>query len=213
MRYLSLIDIYFDKKYIESARDKIVKIFPEIGDRKIVLFAPTFRGKSIKKSQFDISINYLLLKEKLENEYVIITKFHPLMEKDGLPESMRIRCAGFVFDGTKVLNPEEALCAADILIGDYSSIMFEYMLLNRPMISYIPDIDQYISDRGFFFSYDETMPGPYIFDEMELVEKIQNADKWYDENRMKMYCNRFMSACDGNSTQRIFDEVFENLLN
>lgn len=201
-------DIYFNQEYISSAKKRIREIFPEIGNRKVILFAPTFRGKSIAKSSYTINFDIRKLKAALEKDYVFVTKFHPLMASGGLTASMLIQGKGFLFDATRVLTPEEANCAADVLVGDYSSIMFEYMLLGRPMISYIPDLDTYISDRGLFFPYEETMPGPYAFDGDELIEQLQTVSEWFDPEKTKQYCKKFMSGCDGHSTERIFNETF-----
>lgn len=203
-------DIYFNQEYIAGARANLLKHFPEIGNRKVILFAPTFRGPSIAKSFYYMNLDFRKFKQLLGDEYVFITKFHPLMQKGGLTDSMKIRGSGFVFDATHVLTPEEALCAADILVGDYSSIVFEYLLLERPIVSYIFDLDDYLSDRGLFCPYDETMPGPYAFNEDELLEALTTVDKWFDVERNRRYREKFMSDCDGKSTERIFNYVFSD---
>lgn len=201
-------DIYFDEGFSCQAKKKVHTIFPDIGRRKIILYAPTFRGKSIKSADIEFDLNFRLLNDKLSNEYVLITKFHPLMAKKGLTEKNRLQGLDFVFDATKLLSAEEALCAADILITDYSSIMFEFMLMERPIISFIYDIDGYISDRGLFFPYEQLAPGPYVFTTEELLEKLLTVDDWFDIERVRAYKEEFMSACDGHSTQRIYDYVF-----
>ena len=202
-------DIYFDQEYIANARANLLKHFPEIGDRKVILFAPTFRGKSIKKSFYNLDIDFRKYKEALGDKYVFITKFHPLMAKGGLTDSMKVKGCDFVFDATYVLSPEEALCAADMLIGDYSSIGFEYLLLERPILAYIPDLDQYVSDRGLFYPYEQTMPGPYAFDPDELLEQLMTVDEWFDIEKTRRYREKFMGSCDGHSTERIFHYVFD----
>ena len=201
-------DIYFDEEFRRSSKQKVCSLFPEIGNRKIILYAPTFRGTSIAKSYIQYELDFKVLKEVLGNGYAFVTKFHPLMAQGGLAESGRLQGSGFVFDGTKLLTPAEALCAADILITDYSSIMFEYYLLERPVISYIYDIDTYDKDRGLFYPYDQLAPGPYVFTQEELVEKLLTVEEWFDMDRIRAYRNEFMSACDGHSTQRIYDYVF-----
>ena len=201
-------DSYFNEACVKNARDKIKAVFPEIGDRKIILYAPTFRGKSIPKSYIDHGLDFRTLKNELSKEYAVITKFHPLMVKPGLPESGRIMGLGFVFDATHVLTAEEVLPAADILVTDYSSIQFEYLLFERPIISYIYDIDKYVKDRDLFLPYERLAPGPYVFTQAELVEKVKTVDKWFDIEKTQRYKEEFMSACDGRSTERIFQYVF-----
>lgn len=203
-------DIYFDEQFKQAAIQKVHSIFPEIGNRKIILYAPTFRGKSISKSYIDYDLHFEDLKKALSEQYVLITKFHPLMAKNGLSESQRLHAQGFVFDATQLLSPEEALCAADIMITDYSSIIFEYLLFDRPVISYIYDLDNYIKDRGLFFPYDQLAPGPYVFTQEELIEKLQTVSDWFDIDRIRRYKEEFMSACDGHSTERIYRHVFNS---
>lgn len=201
-------DIYFNQEYIQNAKANLLKHFPEIGDRKVILFAPTFRGRSIKKSFYNMDLDLRKYKQELGDKYALVVKFHPMMAKGGLTASMRVKGAGFVYDATHILAPEEALCAADILIGDYSSIGFEYLLLGRPIISYIPDLDDYVSDRGLFYPFEETMPAPYAFNQEELLEYLLTVDNWFNPSDILPYREKFMSACDGHSTERIFNIVF-----
>ena len=202
-------DIYFDKEFKFNALNKVRELIPNIKGKKIILYAPTFRGQSIPKSYLDSPIDYFLLKTQLSEDFVVLTKFHPLMAGIGLTETQRLRAKGFVYDVTDLLTPEEALCSADILISDYSSIMFEYLLLERPVISFIYDLDTYISDRGLFAPYDQLAPGPYVFDQDELTKAILTVDEWFDVERIREYKNKFMSACDGHSTERIYKYFFE----
>jgi len=201
-------DIYFNEEFVKNARENILKVFPEIGRRKIILYAPTFRGNTIRGSHMELNLDIKTLKKDLSDDYVLLLKFHPLTAKKGIPESKRLSFGTFAFNGSDCITAEEALCAADILITDYSSIMFEYLLLERPIISYIYDIDKYIKDRGFYFPYDEMVPGPYVFNQEELVEKIQTVSQWFDIEKTRKYRQEYMSACDGHSTERIYNYVF-----
>ena len=201
-------DIYFDESFKRHSIEKSHLLFPQAKGKKIILYAPTFRGKSIKSANIKYDINFQVLKDRLADNYVLITKFHPLMAKKGLTEAGRLQGYDFVFDATTLLSAEEAICAADILITDYSSIMFEFMLMERPIISFIFDIDKYISDRGLFYPYDQLAPGPYVFNQNELLEKLLTVDQWFDVERVREYKKEFMSACDGHSTERIFHYVF-----
>lgn len=202
-------DIYFDEKFKLNARARMLQLFPKIGDRKIILYAPTFRGKSIPQSYIKKMIDYNKFNEALSDKYAFVIKLHPQLVKGKLAESDRLANWGFLFDATDVVSPEVALCAADILITDYSSIMFEYMLLERPIISYIYDINDYAGGRGFFKKYDSLAPGPYIINQTSLLYAILTVDDWFDVERMRMYKERFMSGCDGNSTERIYNYVFD----
>lgn len=202
-------DIYFDENFKASIRNKVLELHPEIGNKKKILYAPTFRGKSVPKSFIKKMINYSTFKEELGEEYVLMIKFHPLLAKGKITEKDRLLNFGFIVDVTDELSPEEALCAADMLISDYSSIMFEYMLLERPIISYIYDIEEYAGGRGFFDKYEKLVPGPYVMNQEKLLEAIKTVDEWFDINRVRKYKEKYMSACDGHSTERIFNYVFD----
>lgn len=201
-------DIYYDEDFKRTARNKVLKEFPGIGKRKIILYAPTFRGNSLNTSYFNLNMDLKFMGEVLGDRYAFVLKLHPLIRKNGFTPAMAKAYEGFVFDATHVLTSEEALCAADVLITDYSSIFFEYLLLERPVISYIYDIKKYTSDRGFFYPYEETAPGPYVYTQGELIKKLQTVEQWFDVERIRRFRHDFMSACDGHSTQRIYEYVF-----
>lgn len=201
-------DIYYDEDFKCAARDKVLEKFPGIGKRKIILYTPTFRGDSRYTSYFNLNMDLKVIGDALGEQYAFVLKLYPLTHKTGFTPAMAKAYEGFVFDATYALTSEEALCAADILITDYSSIFFEYLLLERPVISYIYDINKYISNRGFFYPYEETAPGPYVYTQAELIEKLRTVDEWFDVERIRRVRQDFMSACDGHSTQRIYDHVF-----
>lgn len=201
-------DIYFDEGFKAAARQKVRDAFPGIGERKIILYAPTFRGNSLYASYFNLNMDPAALADALGDRYALVLKLHPLLRRSGFTPAMAKAYEGFVFDATHVLSTEEVLCAADILITDYSSILFEYLLLERPVISYIYDINKYTSDRGFFYPYEETAPGPYVHTQAELIERLQTVDQWFDVERVRRFRQDFMSACDGHSAQRIYEYVF-----
>ena len=199
-------DVYFRGEFREAAVRKVRERFPQIGERQIILYAPTFRGVSMAKSYLDFRLDIPSMAQALSDRYALILKFHPLMGSP-LTDDACLR-SDFVFDGSKVLTPEEALCAADVLITDYSSIMFEYLLLERPVISYVYDIDEYDRDRGMYYPYEELSPGPCVRTQEELLAALQALPESFDPEKTRRYAAAFMGACDGASTQRIFDHVF-----
>ncbi|MEG1243915.1 MAG: CDP-glycerol glycerophosphotransferase family protein, partial [Oscillospiraceae bacterium] len=95
------------------------------------------------------------------------------------------------------------LCACDILISDYSSLIFEYSLLARPMIFYAYDLDEYDRERSFYYPYREFVPGEIVSDTNQIINAVENIEKSFDSERVLQFCQKFMSACDGQSTKRI----------
>lgn len=107
----------------------------------------------------------------------------------------------FVFDGSTTVKIETALCAADILIADYSSLIFEYSLLNKPMLFYAYDLEEYEHDRSFYFDYKSFVPGKIVINNDEIISAIQKND--FRKDRIPAFREKFMGACDGRSTARI----------
>ena len=200
---VSRTDVFFDENFRKNAFDKIYHVVPESREKKVILYAPTFRGNA-GYAQSPDNMPLGLLKKKLQDEYVLLVKHHPLVKnrpkiKDG--------CENFTFDVTDELSIEELICASDICITDYSSIIFEYSLLEKPIIIYAFDIDEYADWRGFYYNFEEFAPGPIIKNDKDLVKCLLNLEK-YDIGKVKEFRKKYMSACDGGSTERIIFEIF-----
>lgn len=197
-------DKYFDKEYVSSARERVLKKYPEVGKRKIILYSPTFRGASKRKANFVSMIDFLYLKSKLSEEYVIFVKLHPFIKKGmNLSEGLKEVYSGFVFDVSKELPIDEAMCAADMVITDYSSLIFEYALLTRPMLFFAYDLPAYDKERSFYFDYESFVPGDIVRNTEEIYLAIRKNEKSFDKKRVEKFRKDFMSACDGKSTDRI----------
>lgn len=195
-------DVYFDKNFVSSQREELLKIFPEIGDRKIILYAPTFRGNSPTAAYNENPLDYEKLKAALGDEYALVMKLHPFTAKKfGLTEDEKEKYVDFIFDGSKNLKIETALCAADILIADYSSLIFEYALLNKPMLFYAYDLEEYEHDRSFYFDYKSFVPGKIVINNDEIIKAIQDKD--FRADRIPAFREKFMGACDGECVKRI----------
>lgn len=199
-------DIYFDDKFVASQREEILRQFPAIGERKIILYAPTFRGNKVSESYNEIRLEFDKMKQDLGDEYALVLKLHPFTAKKfKLSDEEKAKYGDFVFNGSTSLKIETALCGADILISDYSSLIFEYALLNKPMMFYSYDLEEYDRDRSFYFDYKSFVPGKIVLDTDEIISAIKNSDFEYE--KVTDFKNKFMSACDGKSTQRIIKKA------
>ncbi|MDO5415009.1 MAG: CDP-glycerol glycerophosphotransferase family protein [Bacillota bacterium] len=200
---ISRTDVFFDVEYIENCRSKIEALIPQIKGKKVILYAPTFRG-DVSNAKAPDKLELEFMKKNLGDKYVILIKHHPFI-KD-LPEISE-SCYEFAFDVTHELDIDVLLCASDICISDYSSLVFEYALLNKPMIFFAYDLDDYNDWRGFYYDYDEMTPGPIVKDASKLVDQIELASNNYNYEEIKTFKNKFMEACDGQSTNRILEHV------
>ena len=104
---------------------------------------------------------------------------------------------------------DELLCVSDLCISDYSSLVFEYSLFERPMLFYAYDLEDYFDWRGFYYPYEELAPGPVVRTNEEIADYIQNVEQKFDRARVRAFREQFMSACDGYATERILQLVFQ----
>ena len=174
-------------------------------DKKVILYAPTWR----LRNNFDLMIDLKSFKENLSDEYVLLLRMHHFAGK-GLSE---FENNDFVYDFSKYGSMEELYLVSDILITDYSSAMFDYAILDRPIILFTYDMDEYINSiRGIYFDLEEYKPGPIVYDYKELENTLINIDKIDEE--YKQYRHKFQEKFNqyecGNSSEKIFNEVFKN---
>ena len=94
-----------------------------------------------------------------------------------------------------------------LCITDYSSVLFDYSLLDKPILFFAYDLEAYYDERGFYYPYESFVPGPIVRNTRELVEQIKQADQW-DHQRLVEFRERYMSGCDGASTKRILDAIY-----
>lgn len=196
-------DVYFDGEFVDSCRRQLIEKFPAIGDRKILLYAPTFRGNSISGSYMENMLDTEKMRRELGEEYALVIKQHPLTAK-------AFRISGqedFVFDASENTAIETALCAADAVITDYSSLIFEYALLERPMIFFAYDLEDYDDSRSFYYDYEGFVPGEIVRDTESIIGEVKRLETAFDKEKVRRFKEEFMSACDGNSTERILNTV------
>ena len=197
-------DVFFQPEFHQQARDKFYSLYPMFKGKKVVLYAPTYRGNSIVGSYNEETMNFALLKEKLGEEYGIALKLHPLVRHGMYVDEEAY--GGFVADVSEEMRIDEMLCVADICISDYSSLIFEFALMDRPMIFYAYDLEGYVDSRDFYYDYETMVPGPIVRNSAELAGAVLRAEEEYDPERMARFREKFMSACDGHSTERIIEK-------
>lgn len=201
---VSRTDVFFDKGYLSSSCKKIQQIAPTGYDKKILVYAPTFRGR-VAKAEGPSALDLTRMKNALGDSYVLLIKHHPFVrERPDIPAD----CAGFAFDVSDEIGINELICGADMVISDYSSLVFEYSLFERPMIFFAYDRDEYADWRGFYYDYDELAPGPICSTTDEVIKAVCAADACFDPSQVRAFRDKFMCACDGHATDRIIELVF-----
>lgn len=201
---VSRTDVFFQDGFKENAEKKFELFMPTSKGKKIILFAPTFRGR-VAQATTSQAFSIPLFFEALSEEYVLVIKHHPFVKKIPIiPEKYR----KFAVDFTNVMDIEELLCVADICITDYSTVIFEYSLFTKPMIFFAYDLDDYFDWRGFYYNYDELTPGPVCKTNREMIDYIKHVDESFNPQEVIDFRKKFMSSCDGHSTERIMSHVF-----
>lgn len=195
---VSRTDIFFDQTFINKSKEKLYSLMPSAKGKKVILYSPTFRGRVVKATTPDI-LDVESFQRNFEDEYVLLMKHHPVVKNlPVIPEQYSL----FAMDMTKQMTIEELLCVSDICISDYSSLVFEYSLFERPMIFFAYDIEEFCDWRGFYYPYEEFCPGPIVSTNEQLIEVIQNIEH-FDRSKVTAFKRKFMGSCDGKSTERI----------
>ncbi len=176
-------------------------------DRKILLYAPTWRDNEYYANgsyKFNRAMDFDLLREKLGDEYVCIVKYHYLVRENIDWSAYR----GFVYKFDMCEDIAELYLVADMLITDYSSVMFDYSILNRPMLFFAYDLEEYKDNlRGFYFDFKAEAPGPVIRTTQELIDSIRNYHFPEYEEKYKAFHNKYNNADDGNASKKVVDLI------
>lgn len=198
---VSRTDVFFDDAYLRGARDEALRRVPAMRNKHVLLYAPTFRGQVETATAPDF-LDVELLCERLGEDWALLIKHHPhVKHRPAIPAT----CDGFAFDVTNTLSIESAMIAADVCVTDYSSLVFEWSLLKRPVAFLAPDRDEYDDWRGFYYDYDQMTPGPVFQTTTELADWVATSRERFDYAGLEAFRQKFMSSCDGHATRRIAD--------
>jgi len=205
----SRTDVFFQEDFLKAAREHVYEQVPQARGKKILLYAPTFRGgtgdpQTTNYKQFDLKKLY----DAIGQDWVVLIKHHQIIREVFLPKVPSPYKASFAFDVTGKLTIEDLLCTADCCISDYSSLIFEYSLFLKPMLFYAYDLDKYLDWRGFYYGYNDYTPGPVCKDMDSLCDELVHLDERFDKKAVEDFRNKFMASCDGHATERIEKLVF-----
>lgn len=186
------------------------KILLQLGIKKedciktIVLYAPTFRDFDLNKDVVKVPI------EKLANlnNVIILLRLHPLVRK-------KVNVDIFKYDNLvnacDYSDASDLLAVCDVLITDYSSIFYQYSPLNRPIIFYPYDYDDYVKLRGgFYLDYEKDLPGSICYNQDELFNELKKCiDSKKISDNQKKFNEHFNYLADGYSSKRFVDKLIK----
>lgn len=193
-------DYYFKEHNFVEAKERFYKRYKELKGKKIVFYAPTFRGTDEENEVLLQRFNCSEIKNQLGEEYAILVRMHPQIRPQHrqVPESC--------YDVTEYSDVKDLYVVSDLLITDYSSVLVEYVLLDKPIILYAYDLERY--DRGFYFDYREMMPGPIVVNQEQLISCILNNNIQSTKKR-EHFIDYEYDCMDGQSTKRVVDLILE----
>ena len=188
-------DDYFNKRLINKTKRKIYFRHPSLIGKSVIVYAPTFRDVGCDRSEFHPELDFdRLSKDLLPNQILLICP-HQVMKNDILPKKYKnIRVM-------RDFSTNDYMLISDMLITDYSSVIFEYALLRKPIAFFCYDLPTY--DRGFYLNYPEDLPGDIYTNQDELTDYLTHPEKHILTDKMNSFVEKYMSACDGHSCERI----------
>lgn len=185
--------INIDKEFIYQKYE-----IPE--ENKLILYAPTFRDQEIDNPKVSMQLEDLLL--ELPTGYDIGLRLHPYVAKAFSKQQLDPRLHQLSFE--EDLNT--VLMASDLLITDYSSIIFEYCLTEHPMIFYAYDFDEFSSrGRGFYYNYVSYVPGPIAFTGKEVTDLIK--ENQFSQRLVREFKEQNFLYLDGSAIERLIDLI------
>ncbi len=198
-------DIFFkSEKEQQEIKDKVFQTLQIDKNKKVLLYVPSFRDdKKLSCYGLDTSAVANVLKEKFGGDWVIAIRLHPRVKKYS---SKLFSFNDKVVDATYYPDIQELLLASDIAITDYSSCIFDFMLSRKPGFIFATDIEQFNTDRGFYYPL-ETTPFPIATNNYELIKNIENFD--YEEYKQKVEDFLKDKGCmeDGHASERVVDLI------
>lgn len=169
---------------------------PLLKGKKVYLYLPTFREEDGAVVDFDPKIDFEKLNDELDDDEVFVVSRHPVMKAEYFKDKHYSRVKDYTFEQTTDL-----LCVADLVITDYSSVVFDASLMRIPTLFYCPDFKSY--ERDFYLDYEKDLPGIIIKDSSELLSSARETINNPDTDGIEAFVEKQMSACDGHSTERI----------
>lgn len=199
-------DIFSNPDQYKLVRKSIRSKLGIADDKKIVLYAPTWRdgghlGNS--KFKFDLMLDVDVALEKTPSEYVFLIRAHHMSEANEIKGQLSSKDENRLIDVSHWDDAIELMCAADILVSDYSSIVYDWACSGKPVVYFIPDLEEYRTKlRGMYYDIEKFNAGPITRDTEGLAIALTEADK--PENATSTeFLKEFCAINDGNSTSRV----------
>ena len=199
------MDRFLDNERQEAGMRRAMEAFPAAAGRTVILFAPTYRGANAKTARYptdavDADALHALC---VERDAVVIVKMHPFVRSSLV---IRPEHADRLLDASdSPIHVNDLLLIADLLITDYSSLIFEYAALGRPMLFYAFDLEEYVATRDFYEPFEGFAPGRIVRTFPKLLAAIRDGD--FEQHKVEPFARQHLPAAPGSATDRIIDQL------
>lgn len=195
------MDEFLREDYREQKTKELYEKYPICKGKKVMLYAPTYRGRGKKEAYYPYKrIDFQGLYEACGDEYVVLFKMHPWV-RGNVPIEDAYKDK--FLDVSKYLNINDLFYITDLLVTDYSSNIFEFSLMKKPMLFFAFDKTQYAFSRGFHRDYEKSAPGKVCYTFEELLEAFRNQDFEYE--KVEEYIRYHFDYIDSNASDRVID--------
>lgn len=188
-------DRFLDAAALEETKEQVYQKYPQMRDKDVILYAPTFRDEKGDRTVFEPELDFGELSQRLKENQLFVLCPHPLMKNKIVPEQYENILE------LRDVTTNDMMPVSKMMITDYSSVIFEYALLGKPIIFYCYDLQEY--SRGFYLNYPEDLPGEVFTEQAPLLDYLTGEQEPVIDQRYNQFLERYMSACDGKSGQRI----------
>lgn len=199
-------DVFFEKQYQTRALEQFYKEYPQLKDKRLVLYAPTFRDVQVEHPQLHLDVEKLAA--QLPEDCVLGVRLHPFVARS-YERQRKEGAFRQVVDFSLYPSLNTLLFATSLLISDYSSIVFEYAALGRPMLFYAYDLEKFEQEsRGFYWDYESYVPGPVVHREEDLKEVVADllelpSDIYEEQYALEEFLRRTYQYQDCHASERL----------
>ncbi len=179
---VSRTDLYRSTRWRERCREEFNRLYPEAAGKKVVLWAPTFRGNAGIPRGLDLDLH--ALQSALGSDYFLLSRLHPHM------------LSQMEADFPCSIPTERLYPLVDVLIADYSSLIYEYLLFGGGLVLYVPDLPEYRERRGFYMD-PEQIPAEKVLKVEDLADAVKRAVLSVKQTRKSPGCSVDSNASNG----------------
>jgi teichoic acid ribitol-phosphate primase len=195
-------DLFFDAERSARTVEALRRRYGIPDGRRVVLYAPTFRGERITVAHDPTDLDLAAVQATLGADHVVLLRSHPFVR---LRPAVDPVLGGFVIDVSDHPDMNELMLVSDVLVTDYSSAMYEFALLGRPMAFFAPDHAAYERERGFYLDWPGDLPGPVFETSEDLAAWLRGGP--FDLDRVRAFRAAAFDVADGRATARFVEEV------